>query len=221
MERVTLQAEKRHEVGSRAARRLRAEGIMPAVLYGHRRGTVHLSIPARDFERLLHDGIRLLDLEIGGTVEPAIIKDIQYDALGDDLLHADFARVAMDEKLTVSIPVELHGTPKGVEAGGVLDHALMDVEVSCLPADIPDHVTVEVSHLEIGDTIHLRELQPPPGVEFLEDDEAAVASVHPPMEIEEPEEGAEVVEEAIGAEPEVIGREEEEEPELEEELPEE
>jgi large subunit ribosomal protein L25 len=216
MERVTLQAEKRQEVGSRAARRLRADGAVPAVLYGHQRDTVHLTVPTRELEHLLHEGTRLLDLEIGGTIEPAIIKDIQYDALGDHLLHVDFARVAMDEKLTVTIPVELHGTPKGVEAGGVLDHALVDVEVSCLPADIPDRITVEVAHLEIGDTIHLSDLEPPPGVEFLEDAESPVASVHPPMELEEAEEAAEVVEEAIGAaEPEVIGREEEGEAEEE------
>lgn len=209
MERVTLPAEKRQEVGSRAARRLRAGGHVPAVLYGHQRDTVHLTVPAKEFGQLLHDGTRLLDLEIGGTVEPAVIKDLQYDPLGDHLLHVDFARVAMDEKLTITIPVQLHGTPKGVDEGGVLDHALVDAEVSCLPADIPERITVEVAHLEIGDTIHVADLEPPPGVEFLGEPEAPVASVHPPAELEEAEEVAEVVEEAIGAEPEVIGHAEE------------
>jgi large subunit ribosomal protein L25 len=212
MEQLTLEATKRTETGTRAAQALRARGVTPAVLYGRQRDTVHLSIDSREFERLFHDGARLLQLEIGGIVEPALIKDLQYDALGDHILHVDFARIDMHEKVEVTVPVQLHGTPKGVEEGGVLDHLLMDVEVSCLPTDMPDHIRVEVAHLEIGDVIHIRDLEAPEGVEFLDDEETPVVTVSPPQELEEPETAEEAVF-TMEAEPEVIGREKEEEEE--------
>jgi large subunit ribosomal protein L25 len=205
MERATLQATKRAELGTRAVRRLRRQGVLPAVLYGHQRDTVSLSVPLRDFEHLVHDGARLMDIEIGGTVEPAVIKDIQYDAMGDHILHVDFARVAMDEKITLTVPVRLHGVPKGVNEGGLLDQPLVDLEVSCLPGDIPEEILIEIAHLEIGDTVHVGDLTPPPGVEFVEDSEAPILSVRPPQEVEEPE-AEEAAIEAVGAEPEVIGR---------------
>ncbi|MFP4055899.1 MAG: 50S ribosomal protein L25 [Candidatus Brocadiia bacterium] len=211
MDRPALEATRRQELGTRAARRLRAQGLLPAVLYGHQRGTVHLAVSAHEAERLVDGGARMVDMAIGGTTETALLKEIQYDAMGDDLLHIDFARVAMDEKVEVAVPIELHGLPKGVEEGGTLDHLLVDLEVRCLPADIPEHIRVEVGHLAIGDIIHLSDLTLPPEVEVLQDPEMPVATVHPPEEIEE--EAPEEIELEAAAEPEVIGRgEEEEEP---------
>ena len=206
MDRATLAATKRQEIGTHAARRLRRQGLVPAVLYGRQRDTVHLSVPQKEFERLFHGGARLLDIEIGGTLEPVLIQDLQYDALGDHILHVDFTRVAMDEAITVTVPLELHGMPKGVTEGGTLEQGLMDIEVSCLPGDIPERIRIEVAHLEIGDTIHLGDLVGPPGVEFVGEDETPVVSVHAPQELEEPEEAAET-QETLGTEPEIIGRE--------------
>jgi len=206
MERATLQATKREETGSRAAQRLRRDGLVPAILYGHKRETVCLTLPLRDFEHLCHAGARLLDLEIGGIVEPAIIKEIQYDSMGDHILHADFARVAMDEKITVSVPVELHGLAKGVTHGGILDHILVDIEVSCLPHDIPGSIRIEVAELDVAESVHIRDIERPPGVEFVQDPDAPIVTVHPPVHAEEEEAEVEAeVEAEAEAEPEVIG----------------
>jgi len=214
MDRPTLPATRRQQFGSHAARRLRDQGALPSVLYGHQRETVHLNVPLRELEHMLHGGGRMLDLEIGGTVETAIVKDIQYDPMGDHLLHVDFARVAMDEKLTITVPVELHGLAKGVTSGGILDHLVQDIELTCLPGDLPELIRIEVADLDIGDIVHVRDLQAPPGVEFLHDPDAAVVTVHPPVAVEEEAPAEEIAPEPEAAEPEVIGgrREKETEP---------
>ncbi len=213
MERATLQATKRQETGTRAARRLRHDGHLPAVLYGRQRDTVHLTIALKDFEHVFHAGARLLDLEIGGTLEPAIIRELQYDALGDHVLHVDFARVAMGEALTISVPVELHGLAQGVTHGGTLDHVLVDLEISCLPKDIVAQIRVEVADLDIGQIIHVRDIEPPPGVEFLHDPDTPVVTIHAPVQAVEAEPE---VEAELEAAPEVIGGRREKEGEDEE-----
>jgi len=213
MERRTLEATKRQELGSRAARQLRHRGLVPAVLYGHQRDTVHLAVPLKEFEQLLHAGVRMVDLEIGGVVEPALVRDIQYDSMGDHLIHIDLARVAMDEKVTVTVPVELHGLAKGAASGGILDHVLQDLEVRCLPSDIPERVRIEITDLDMGEIVHVRDVEVPPGVEFLHDPDATVLTIHPPVTAPAVAVAEEEVEVEGGAEPEVIGgRREEEEP---------
>jgi large subunit ribosomal protein L25 len=204
MERTTLQAEKREELGTRAAQRMRSAGRVPVVLYGHQRDTVHLSVDLKELEHLLHSGTRMVELDIGGTTEPALMKDLQYDAMGDEILHLDLARVSMDEKVQVTVPVELHGTPKGVLSGGTLDFVLQDIEVECLASDIPEHIVLEVAGLDIGDVVHVRELPAPEGVEFTIDGDAPVVTIHAPVTIEVEEE--EVAPVDMQAEPEVIGR---------------
>ncbi|NQT85524.1 50S ribosomal protein L25 [bacterium] len=214
MERATLHATKRQAFGTRAAQRVRNEGLVPIVLYGHGRDTVHLTVTLDAVERLLHSGARMVDLEIGGTVEPALLKDLQYDAMGDYILHLDLARVSLDEKVRVTIPVVLHGTPKGMNAGGILDHGIQDIEVECLALNIPEHILVEIADMDIADVIHVRELSAPEGVTFTIDADTPVVTVHPPAVVaeEEDEEGTGV---DLGAEPEIIGRSAEEDGEQE------
>ena len=209
MDRPTLEATKRQELGTRAARRLRRDGLVPAVLYGHQRDTVHLSVPLKDFERMFDRGARLLDLEIGGTVEAALIRDLQYDSMGDHIVHVDFSRVAMDEKVTVTVPVDLHGLAKGVTHGGILDQVIVDLEVSCLPGDIPENVRIEIGDLDVGGIIHVRDVVPPPGCELLHDPDSPVVAIHASVAAAAlaAEEEAEAA--AAAAEPEVIGREKE------------
>jgi len=204
MERPTLQATKRQDTGSRVARRLRNDGLLPVVLYGHQRDTVHLTVVTRDFELMFDTGARMLDLEIGGTVETALLKDIQYDAMGDHIMHVDFNRVDLDERITVRVPVELHGTAKGVTAGGTLDHSEKELEVRCRAGSIPELIRVEIAELDINDRIHIRDLEVPEGVELLQDPDASVVAVQPPTaaEVLEPTEEPELEGEA---EPEVIG----------------
>lgn len=203
METATIQATKRQELGTRGVKRLRRTGLLPAVLYGHRRDTVSLSVPLRDIERVIAAGTRMVNLEIGGVQELALLKEIQYDFMGDELMHVDLSRVAMDEKVTVRVPVVLHGLAKGAAAGGTLDHLVQDIEVTCFPQDIPDRIRVEVGDLEIGQLRALREIPAPPGVEFRLDPETPIVIIHAPMEVKEAV-PAEAAPEA--AEPEVIGR---------------
>ena len=203
MEIATLEATKRQELGTRAVRRLRRTGLLPAVLYGRRRDTVPLSVARKEMERVLAAGTRMITLDIGGVQELALLKDIRYDSFGDELLHVDLARVAMDEKVTVRVPVVLHGLPKGVVSGGTLDHVVQDIEVICFPQDIPDRIRVEVAHLDVGQMVYVRDLPAPAGVEFDLEPETPVAVVHAPVAAKE-EVPAEAAAEA--AEPEVIGR---------------
>jgi len=211
METATLHATKREELGKRAVRRLRRNGLLPVVLYGHRRDTVPLSVPFKEIERVVAQGGRMVTLEMGGVQELALLKDIQYDFMGDHLLHVDLARVAMDEKVTVRVPVQLHGLAKGAVSGGTLDHLVQDIEVMCLPQDIPDRIRVEVADLDIGGIVCVRDLQPPAGVEFRLEPDTPVVIVHAPAAVKEAAPAEAAVE---TAEPEVIGRkagEEEEE----------
>lgn len=213
MQTTTLHASKRDNLGTRAVRRLRREGQVPLVLYGRRRDTVHLSAPLKEIEHLLHTGMRMVNLEVGGVAETALLKEIQYDAMGDHLLHVDLARIDMNEKVTVRVPVTLHGLAKGVVAGGTLEHVVQDIEVNCLPGDIPERIRVEVANLDIGQILAVRDITPPAGVEFVLDPETPIAIVHAPAAEKEaaPAEAAEQP-----AEPEVIGRRAAEEGEGEE-----
>jgi large subunit ribosomal protein L25 len=213
-----LHAKKREAVGTNACRSLRDGGDVPAVLYGHKEEPVNLQVPYEELDAALRHHSRMVELRIGRQKEPALLKEVQYDAFGMQLVHADFLRVAMDEAITLEIPIELKGRPKQEEA--VLQQTLDSVEVECLPTDIPESIVGQVGDLEIGDTLHLSALEMPPKVKALTDPETVVATVTA-AELEEPEEELEAAEAALAAaagEPEVIGREEgeEEEPEAEE-----
>ena len=210
MPRMTLEAELREERGTKAARRLRRAGRLPVILYGHKEETVSLTVPRHAFEAALRTGSRMVDLLLGGRTQTALIKDLQFDALGDEILHADLMRVALDETVEVTVPVELAGTPAGVREGGTLDHLLHEVTVTCAATNIPEVIRVRVDGLGLGQTLHLGEVPLPPGVEAAEEPETPVAAVHPPAALEE-EEAA--LEEEGPAAPEVIGREREEDEE--------
>jgi len=202
MEREQLPAEPRSELGSGAARRLRRAGRLPAVLYGHGLEPQHLSVDLDDFEHLIADGARVLSLVVNGSEERALIKDLQYDALGSDLLHADFQRLVAGEKVEVAIPVELVGEAVGVHRdGGVLDLARKEITVSCLPGHIPESLRVDVRELGIGDDVTVGEIEWPEGVEPMVEAEVTVVAVLPPEEVPEEPELEEV------KEPELIGRE--------------
>jgi large subunit ribosomal protein L25 len=215
MNRPTLQAAKRPTLGSHATRRLRKEAQVPVVLYGHQLAPLHLSLAQRDVDSILHGGLRVVDLEIGETRETALLKDVQYDAMGDHILHLDFNRIDVDERVRVTVRAELRGVPKGTEHGGVLDHVLQDLQVECPALDIPEKIRIDISVLGIGDAIHIRDLTPPPGVTFLQDRDAIVVVVHAPAVLAEAPAAAAAEGEAA-AEPEVItARREKEEEEAE------
>jgi len=204
-----LPAEGRGELGSTGARRLRRVGRLPAVLYGHGMEPMHLSVDRTQFEHLLTHGARVVSLIVNGAEAHALIKDLQYDAYGSELLHADFQRLVAGQKVEVAVPVEVVGEPVGVRRdGGVLDQMLKELTVSCLPGLIPNIIRVDVHELAIGDSVTVSQVQWPEGVEPLAEGDQRVVAVLPPQVLaEEP-----VAEEV--KEPEVIRRaprEEEEE----------
>ncbi|MFQ5928565.1 MAG: 50S ribosomal protein L25 [Acidobacteriota bacterium] len=203
---IVVEAEERRELGKNANRRLRAEGKIPAVVYGRGLDTLPLSVNPKDLDRILHSETghnTIFKLEFGGGSKDVLIKDYQLDPIDGNLLHADFQAVAMDQAMIFEVPVQTVGTSQGVKAGGVLDIVLREIEMECLPQDVPDHVRVDVSELDVGDSVRVGDLQiDTPKIAVLSDPELVVLTIVPPHVEREVEEVVEVEEEV--AEPELI-----------------
>src|SRR2546421_7763674 len=196
----------RPQLGSRANKRLRDSGQLPGVIYGHKEAVVPVTLPKKELVNHLHRGAHLFDLSLDGKSEKVLVKEVQYDHLGLELIHVDFARVSLDEKVEVTVPLELKGEPKGEAEGGVLQQIISELEIECLVTDIPEIIRHNVSEMALNDVLHIKELQLPPGVRCLQDEDLIVATVKEVLE----EAAVPVVEEGP-AEPEVIGRKPEEE----------
>ncbi len=199
MKSVPLKAYPRLQTRRGGAKRLRAAGRVPAVIYGRQASPQNLEVNARELEDLVHHSASenlLVDLSVENDARPrrlALVQEIQHHPLDGKLLHVDFHEVAENEKVTIQVPVETVGEPVGVKTGGgVLEHVLFKLKVRCLPKDLPEQITIDVSHLELGKAIHLGEIQPPPGVEILGDKSIPVVAVAAPRAEEEaaPAEGA-------------------------------
>jgi large subunit ribosomal protein L25 len=195
-----VSAKPRKELGTRANRRLREAGLLPGVIYGHKEAIVPVTLGKKEVVDYLSRGAHLFDVTLDGKSEKVLVKEVQYDHLGLEVIHVDFARVSLDEKVKVTVPVELKGTPKGEADGGVLQQIIKDLEVECLVTEIPDAIRHNVSEMALNDVIHIRDLKVPEGVKVLQDGELIIASVKEVLEVVAP-----VVEEGA-AEPEVIGR---------------
>jgi large subunit ribosomal protein L25 len=200
-ETVELQAQKREGRGTRQAAKVRAQGRIPAVLYGHKEATISVSLPGEELFQAIRHGSRVVDLKMDGATQAALISDVQWDHLGKTILHVDFKRVDKDERIHVHVPVELKGTAPGLTGGGVLEQPLHTLNIECLATAVPDSVRVIISELHLGGVIHVRDLHLPAGVQVLDDPDAVVVQIKAP--IAEPE-AAPVAPGA--AEPEVIGR---------------
>jgi large subunit ribosomal protein L25 len=219
-EKVALKAKLREERGKGAARRRRQAGEVPAVIYGHGIETKALTLDALELERLFSNiavESTLIDVKIEGQRRAvrALVREVQSHPYKPEILHVDLYQVRADEAVHVEIPVRVTGTAAGVKEGGVLQHALYDLPVRCLPDAIPDAFEVDISALEIGDSVHVRDIPVPEGVTFEIDPDRTVASVVPPTVVAVEEEEPEVPEElAEEVEPELIRErpEEEEEP---------
>jgi large subunit ribosomal protein L25 len=210
-ESVVLETQPRMGRGTQAARKLRRQGLIPAVIYGHKQETVPIALGAEEFVNAVRHGVRVVDLKSGAGTERALIQDLQWDHLGKEVLHADFRRVDVHERVQVPVPIEIRGIAPGVAAGGILDQPLHTLEVECSVSAVPDHIRVNVGELQIGQAIHVRDLVLPPDVKALGDPDAIVVHVKEPLVTPEAAAAAPVAEQA---EPEVIGRkaaEEEEE----------
>lgn len=189
-----LPAESRSEHGKGAARKLRASGRIPGIIYG-KGEHASVAVDSKSLQRMLETsdaGLNtLIDLDIrGGTTRTVLVKDLQRDPVRGFPLHADFFAVDLEKAVQVTVPVHFEGKAAGEELGGVVDHTLHEIECECLPRSIPDAIEVDVTKLGVGDSLHVSDLSPPRGVTFLSDAETTVATVvMPTAEEAAPEEG--------------------------------
>jgi len=195
-----VSAKSRSQLGSRANKRLRDQGFVPGVIYGHKEAVVPVTLVKKELTGHLGHGAHLFDLALEGKSEKVLVKEVQYDHLGIEVIHVDFARVSLDEKVEITVALELKGTPKGEAEGGVLQQIISELEIECLVTDIPEVIRHNVSDLAKDAVLHIKDLTLPKGVRLLQDPDLIVATVREIAEETAPEaaEGT--------AEPEVIGR---------------
>jgi len=219
MAQSTLNVLKRKRMGKSGAREIRKEGNIPAVLYGKGTETLSLVInPAELKEALSTDAGENTLLEIRVKDEEAeiqklsLLREVQYDYLTDKPIHLDFQALDMSEKITVAVPVQIEGSAKGVKEGGILEEILREISVECLPTNIPNSFSVDVTELEIGHSIHVNTLEIEEGVNILHEDEDTIVTVLAPKveaePVEEEIEGEEGAEEAATEEAQEEGSEE-------------
>ncbi len=204
MEIPTIAVETRKAAGSRAAARLRREGKLPAILYGHGVDPHPLTLNYKEVERMIHDGYHVVRLTMGGKEQPCQFKDAQWDHLGKQLIHVDMLRVDLDERVRVTVPIEFKGTAPGTAEGGVMHHELSELEIECLVAAIPESVRVDVSGMKLDDVLHVRDVTLPEGVTHAMDADVVIATVKLPVTAAETTPAA--GEEGAAAEPQVIAK---------------
>src|SRR5436305_7220478 len=213
---VKLKAEPRTEIGRSAARRLKARGVIPAVVYGGKEKSQPLQVSARDINAMLSHASGeniLVELEIAGqkTPRPALLQEVQHSPVGGDILHVDFHAISMDEKISADVPLEPIGLANGVKNfGGLLDQNIRSLTIECFPKDLPDKITVDVSALNIGDAIHVRDIKLPEGVIAKVSADLTAFSVAAPIAEEEPVTPEAEAAAAAAAGPEVITAKKEE-----------
>lgn len=217
MQQAKLEAQQRNTFGKQSARDLRKEGGVPAVLYGRAQDTLAIQVNARTFKQFLrtYGENVIINMEVeAGAPETVIIKEIQRHPVDKQtLLHADFIRISLDEPVTSAVPVILVGNPPGVQQGGVLESPLREVSLHCLPMQMPNNITIDVGHLEIGDSVHVSDLTLDEEIDILDEPKRILAMVSQPRihledELAEGEEGEGAEEDAAEepTEPEVISR---------------
>ena len=197
---IEIKTKIRTKTGNGPARRLRMSGQIPAVLYGPKTETVLLSVNKSDLELLFKKGgigqvVLNLVIQKNGetTTRPAMIKELQTHPVSRNFIHIDFYEIKMDQKITAKIPVVTTGIAKGIELGGVLQIIRRELEVECLPLEVPESIEIDISDLDVGDSIHVGKIRLESELEFLEDDNYTVVTVlTPKLEEEEPEEEEEV-----------------------------
>ncbi len=202
----TLTVKKRDRFGTKSARRLREEGSIPAVVYGHKEETISITVDEHDMMAVLRHNAHLVDLE-GDFKDKALIKDIQWDTYGQEVLHVDFTRVSADERIQVELQIELRGVAPGTNDGGVLEQLVHEVELECAASNIPEKLEININDLELNGAMTIADIElDDPSIKILLPEDTVVVQCNEPQ--------AEIDEEQIeagGAEPEVIGRKPEDE----------
>lgn len=188
MKSLALSALPRTQTRRKGARKIRNGGRIPAIIYGRHNPPQNLEIDAKQFDELVHKAhteIVLVDLTVEGDAKPArlaLVQAVQHHPLSGKVLHLDFHEVKADETVSIEVPVEAVGVPDGVKnGGGTLEHVRFRIRVRCLPKDLPEQINVDVTNLKVGETLHIGEIVPPPGVELLGDKKIPVLAVAAPV----------------------------------------
>ncbi|WP_022854670.1 50S ribosomal protein L25/general stress protein Ctc [Thermodesulfobacterium thermophilum] len=183
MRQVSLSAVKRDKTGKECAKKLRKQGLIPAIVYGHNFDPVSISVKANELESILHKykGETLLfNLEVQNGENQriqAILKDYQLHPVTDKIIHLDFVAIKEGETVSIDVPLEFVGRPVGLTKGGVIEIFMHDLTVECLPSNIPDKIQVEISNLDLGDVLHVKDIRVPEGVKVLDNPEDTVITI--------------------------------------------
>ncbi len=211
-ETFTLNVETRERLGTRHSRRLRAAGKLPGIVYGHGHKPVPIAMEAKETQRHLNEGEKVFQLAASGDIngQTVLLKDIQFDYMGTEIVHVDFALVDLNETVEVSLPVNFRGDSVGLkQAGAMLLHPTSEVRVKCRVGDMVDSVELDITNLDVGDAAHASALELPSGFELISDPEDVIALIRI-AKVEEEETAEEGEAEGEGAEPEVVGEKKEE-----------
>lgn len=201
---ATLKATVRNTQGTRAARKLRQQGLVPAIIYGHKQANVAVAVSRHDIDHIVRvQHARMITLDVNGQQETVLIREVQWDVFGREIIHVDFERKSAAEKVRVIVPIELRNVPKQ-SGGAVLDQPLHTVHVECPLGNIPEAIRVDITHLSVGHPIHVKDLVVPEGVKILESPEAVVVQLKVPGAAET---AAAPAAEAVPTAPEVIKKE--------------
>lgn len=197
-----LVAEPRTVRGSAACRRLRLQGLVPGNVYGHKPDTTSVMVSRDAITPIIQGGVRVVDLQIGSEHDKALVREVQWDTFGEEITHFDLMRVDPTERVTIHVPVVLKGTAPGSMGGGVLEQPLHSLTVDCLAYLIPDSIPVKIGSLDVGQAIHVKDIELPPDVHCQNQPDAIVVHVVQ-VHTKEPLPGEGM---AGAAEPEVIGK---------------
>lgn len=197
---LLLKAEFREKTGSKAVQKMRKEGRIPGIVYGHRQEPIAISLDAHNFVEGLHHRHRLIDVQIGKKKGKMIVKDLQYDYLGKNIIHVDLMRVDITETVKVTVPIELKGTAKGASEGGIIEEHADHLEIECKATDIPETIVVFVKEVSVGDSLHAADIELADGLKLVSSPETLIFTCHLVAAAKTTEE----VEEEIPVAPEVI-----------------
>lgn len=201
-----LKAELRDQLGTKKMAAIRESGKLPAVIYGHKQETVSVAVDYLAFTEAAYGGTRIFAIDVNGKKENVLIKDVQYDHLGKDLVHVDFIRVDLSETVHVNVSLNFKGNAIGVAEGGIIDELMSEIEVECVVTNIPESIVVPVGDIKIDDTLHVSDVVLPEGVKLISNPEATILTCHMVAAAVSAEDEAEHAEgeEGASAEPEVI-----------------
>jgi large subunit ribosomal protein L25 len=203
---LVLKAEKRDRTGTKSASKVRKAGRVPGIVYGHKKDPIAISLDAHNLVQGLHHGHRLFDIQIGRKKDKVLLKDLQYDYLGKDIIHIDLIRVDVSELVKVTVPIELKGTAKGTHEGGIIEEHLDHLEIECKVTDMPDSIVALVKDIGVGDALHAGDVELPEGITLVTPSTQVIATCSLVAAAKSTEE----LEEEVPAAPEVIGEVKEE-----------